>query len=141
MGYSLDKLLDMYDNNEIHFELQSRFNESFEYLKVKEDKYCNCKISNFILTNYKKYKLFDTQNHPSGIIGSYISNEICKHLDITLMDIDFFSQQDSNIMSLQWPDSLYMKNELEIDYIQDNSNSEYYKNLLILIYNNPTLVK
>ena len=136
-GYSLDKLLHMYDNNEFQFELQSRFDESIAYLKNKEDKYCNCKVSQFILTHYKKTRLFDTQNHPNGIVGSYISCEICKLLNIDFLDIDFFTQQNIYITSIKLLDSSYMNSELGLEYKIDNSNNDHYRNLIASIYAGP----
>ena len=35
----------MYDNNEISFDLQNRFNMSIKYLQKKELDYCNIKIT------------------------------------------------------------------------------------------------
>ena len=138
--YNLDKILELYDNQEFCFNLQNRFDTSLQYLQNKEDNYCNIKISNFIVTNYRKYKMFDTQNHPNGIIGSYIANEICKHLNITFTDIDFFSQGHIGIGDVYWRDSLYMKNELNLEFIF-NDDKIHYRNLIIKLYNNPELIK
>ena len=140
MGYSIDKILHMYNNKEICFDLHNRINKSLQYLKNKEDNYCNIKVSNFIYANYKTHKLFDTQNHPNGIIMSYVAKEISKFLNVEFPDIDFFLQKDVHVISLQWPDSLYMKTELELEFIIDD-NQEHYRNLIIMLYNNTSLIK
>ena len=142
IGYSIDKILNMYDTEDLCFDLKNRFNKSLQYLKNKEDNYCNIKVSDFISTNYKKYRLFDTQNHPNGIIGSYIAKEICNILNIEFPIIDFFSQQNINILQLKNIDSPYMEKELNLSFIQiDTTSANYYKNLIIQLYNNPTLIK
>lgn len=76
LGFSLNKILELFDKNELFFNQEKRFNKSLEYLITRET-FCNIKVSDFILKYYKDYRLFDTQNHPNGILGSYVAKEIC----------------------------------------------------------------
>jgi hypothetical protein len=114
-------------------------------MKINEDNYCDIKISDFILKNYKKYRLFDTQNHPNGIIISYIAKEICRILNVDFFpDIDIFSQENIHVMSLSWYDSIYMKKELDLQYIGHDINDDsknHYRDLIVKIFNNVSLIK
>lgn len=137
--FTLEEILDLYDNNKYDFELKERFEKSMMYL-IEKEKQCDIKISNLILNNYKNVRLFDTQNHPNGIIGSYIAKEICKLLKIEGLDIDIMTQGNIHITFLQWEDSFYAKRELDLKFIEKD-NKSHYRLLLIEIYNNPTLIK
>jgi hypothetical protein len=84
-GFSLEKILDKYDKNEIDFNYQERFKKTINILKEKE-KDTDVKVSQFIIDNYKKYKLFNYHNlidleitycnHPSNILITYYVNQI-----------------------------------------------------------------
>jgi len=80
----LEQILDLYDNNKIDFRYQERFDNTIKILQEKE-KLTDVKVSQFILDNYKKYKLFnyhtlttdDTHcNHPSNYLLLYYMNQI-----------------------------------------------------------------
>jgi len=138
-NYELKKILELYDNNLLNFDLQNRFEKSINYLKNKENKYCNIKISDFILDNYKNIRLFDTQNHPNGIILSYIYKKICEYVDYKT-EINEFSYKDAHIDTNCYPDSYLQNKELSINYnLVDNK--AYYKKLIIKLFNNPEIVK
>jgi hypothetical protein len=146
-GASLDKyrdrtlqdILELYDKGEYDFELKGRFEKSMNYL-IEKEALCDIKVSDMILHNYKHIRLFDTQNHPNGIIGAYMAKEICKFLKIDEPVIDEFTQANIVIQQLQWKDSLYAKRELNQEFIKEDNNA-HYRNLLIQLYNNPTLIK
>lgn len=145
LGYELDEIINMYDTGKLCFDLENRFHMSLKCMKLTEDNYCDIKISDFILKNYKKYRLFDTQNHPNGIIISYIAKEICRILNVDFFpDIDIFSQENIHVMSLSWYDSIYMKKELDLQYIGDDINDDsknHYRDLIVKIFNNTSLIK
>lgn len=129
-GKTLADLLEMYDNNTFDFLLDKRFESSMKHLIMNETK-CNIKVSNFIYKYYKKYNLFHSQNHPSGILISFISIEIMKLLGI-LYDIDVFSQ--NIIFGSTFPHSRYQKVELDLQYNIGDSN-DYYREKIIQVYN------
>lgn len=138
-GKDLDQILTMYDEGSICFDMKNRFETAIRYMKTKEDQYCNINITEFIKDNYQKYRLFDTQNHPTGIVASYVAKEICKIINTPFPDIDIFNQGHVHVISLQWPDSIYMKKELGLEI--SNDDTTHYRNLIIYLYNNPHLVK
>jgi hypothetical protein len=139
-GYDLNSILEKYDNGNLFFDLENRFEKSIKYLKSKEEKYCDIKVSDFICINYKKYRLFNTQNHITGIIGAYIAYKICDFLEIQAFDIDIFTQDYLNI-GQKWEDSFYMKSELNLKFTKINEGYSYYRDLIIKIYNDPTIIK
>jgi hypothetical protein len=140
-GATLDEILQMFNNNTLNFDLQNRFNNSIKYLQNKETQYCNITVSEFILAHYKTVRLFDTQNHPNGILGSFVATQICKLLNVDAPDICELSQQYiSTINGFTWPDSICMKNELGLEFITNNDNN-YYINNIKTVYNNPDLIK
>lgn len=140
-NYSLNQILKLYDNCELDFEMEKRFNYCIQYLKNKEDKYADIKVSNFIILHYKDIRLFDTQNHFNGILGAYIAKEICRILNIYIPNINEFVEYDKHIIPLFWKDSFYMKKELELEYVMKNEGNDHYRNLIINLYNCPELIK
>ena len=109
---------------------------------INREKICNIKVSNFILKNYKDYKLFNTQNHPNGILGSYVAKKICELLNVEFTDLNIFSQSNISILDLKYdiPDSIYSKRELSLKYTI-NDNTEYYKQLIIKVYHDTSIIK
>ena len=136
LGYSLETLLILYDNGLFSFDLKNRFKKSFDYLKEREDKYCNIKVSQFILDNYKKYELADTQNHITGILLSFTANQICDFLKITRSRENIFLDT-FHVNAMRWPNSIYSIKELEIEYINENYH-DYYKDYIKRIYSSTT---
>jgi hypothetical protein len=147
-GHTIDKyrneptvnIINLYDNNLYDFELRDRLYKSISYMKNKEELYCNIIVSDFIVTNYKKYPLFTTQNHPNGIVGSYVAHQICLFLNICSSYIDYSNNINKIIHPTKWLYSRYMKKELELEYdIEDNN--DYYRYILCRLYKFPELVK
>ena len=138
-NHTLEEVLYLYDNGHYDFELKKRFNESIKYL-IEKEKQCDIKISDMILNKYMHTRLFDTQNHPNGVIGAYMAKEICKYLKIEELDIDEFTQGDIHIIQLNWKDSFYAKKELNLEFINED-NKDHYRKLLIHLYKNPQLIK
>ena len=136
---TLQDILELYDKGEYDFELKERFEKSMNYLIEKETS-CDINISDMILRNYRGIRLFDTQNHPNGIIGAYMAKEICKFLKIDEPTIDEFTQGNIHVMPLQWKDSYYAKRELGLEFIKEDNN-DHYRDLLIRLYKNPALIK
>lgn len=139
-GYHLNYILNQYDNGLLKFDLENRFKKSIEYLKFKEDKYCDIKVSDFITTHYKDYRLFNTQNHITGIIGAYVANEIFILLKIEPLDISIFTEENISI-GVKWEDSYYMKSELGLKFSQIKEGYDYYRDLIIKLYNDPLKIK
>ena len=136
---NLDHILELYDSGNYDFELEKRFTKSMEYLKKKEDQFCNIKVSNFIMENYKNKPLFYTQNHPTETLLIYITDKIASLLEINKEEINYHNNYGTAI----WPNSIYMKKELEMNFINqdDNDGKYHYGNLLIHCYHHPELIK
>ena len=78
-GLSLNNILKLYDDNKINFKYEERKYKGINILKSKE-KTCDVKVSDFILENYKKEKLFYMPNHPTRIILKEMSKQILKKI-------------------------------------------------------------
>jgi len=139
-GLTLEEVLELYDTNKYNFNLQKRVDYCIGYMRRKEDLYCNIKVVDFIEKHYKTWKLFDTQNHPNGIIGLYIAKQICNLLSIQIPDQDEFECSHIKVIQFEWPHSRYMKQELGIEYAH-RDDSHYYKNNLFIVYKQQHLKK
>jgi hypothetical protein len=73
----------MLKNMRIDFNCRERFMSSINILRGNE-KECLCKVSDFILENYRKERLFYTQNHPSNLVLYYIIHQIFPKLFIPM---------------------------------------------------------
>jgi hypothetical protein len=135
-GMVIEEILELYDTNRYNFNLQNRVNYSIEYMRRKEESFCNIKVVDFIEENYKKWKLFDTQNHPNGIVGLYVAKQICHLLGVKEPYINEFTCQHISVIPFKWPDSRYIKQELRVEFPQED-DSQFYKNKLFAVYKQP----
>lgn len=142
-GFSLDSIHQLYDNNVISFQLKERYEKSLNYLILRE---ANCTIktmSAYIDKQKDTEPIFHTQNHPTPKTLYFLLGEICKCIQLHFgetfdFSIDSYDQEYIKING-QWKDSRYMKSELGLQYVEDNS--EYYKQLITLIYYRSSIVK
>ena len=74
---SLEDILELYNNNQIDFLYEKRWNHTNKILQDKE-KYCDIKISDFIKENFNKHRLFVIENHPTSIVFIHLVNKILK---------------------------------------------------------------
>ena len=134
-GNDLKKILKLYDENKIDFKYNDRKIEGINILKEKE-KTSDVKISDFILKNYKKKKLFYTQNHPTHIILEEMSKQILNILKINHIDFENYFKNKKYILehghSLIY--SKYDKKFHNFDYFVE-TNDKYIKKLIKQIYN------
>ena len=142
-GYSLDYIHQLYDNNVMSFQLKERYEASLNYLILRE---ANCTIktmSAYIDTQKNIEPIFHTQNHPTAKTLYFLLGEICKCIQGHFGETFDFSvdNYDHGYIKIngQWQDSRYMKSELGLNYVEDNS--ECYKQLITLIYYCPSLLK
>jgi hypothetical protein len=139
-GESLEHVLELYDTDQYNFNLKERVNYCIEYMRKKENLYCNIKVVDFIEHHWKKWKLFDTQNHPNGILGLYVTKQICKLLQLEEPNTNEFDCQRISVIPFAWPDSRYSKRELNLEY-EIGDDAEYYKNNLRMVYKQDHLKK
>ena len=150
-NYSLDEILNKYDNNEINFNLKKRFNECESYTKnleqfyILNSNYYNynvIEITPFIRNNYKKYKLFLSHCHPTTYVYVYITNKIIEilnnklNLNLELYNIfnrEYIIDIIPGIDPYTFQDSKYIIQELNVEYI-NNTNENYFKNIIKSMY-------
>lgn len=94
-NYTLEEVLQLYDDNAIDFNYESRFKHGIDILKSKEE-VCDVKISDFIINNYKKYNLFTMPNHPTKYVFKEMTKQILKIINnnfdenyINMIDDDY----------------------------------------------------
>ena len=122
-GYSNSEIINLYYSGQLNFDLQSRFDFCLEFMKTKELS-CDISASDFIKENIKKYRLFDTQNHPSEILIGYVVNQILEILNID-RKLDIFKIKRYIINSTCYSDSIYMSQELKLEYIKNDLEQSY----------------
>jgi hypothetical protein len=138
-GVSKEDIIRLYDSHLLNFHLKERLNYCLRFMLEKEQN-CNIKASTFIEQNLKKIRLFDTQNHPTEKLLGYISNEILKCLNYT--EIDYLNLErfiiNGESGKFGFEDSIYMKKELNLEYL-DNIDETNYKKITIEYIENPEL--
>ena len=73
--FSLEQVIDMYNNGEINFNYEKRLINNLMILKDKEKK-CNIIVSDFIEENIKHIELFLNQGHPTTPLFVHCANQI-----------------------------------------------------------------
>lgn len=133
-GYSLEQILKLFSQNQIDFDYENRFNKSIETLKKKEE-LCDVKISEFIVQNIRKHRLFLTQNHPTTCVFVHCVNQILSLLD-TNYKYDEFAYPD-NVVELpgEWPHTSYDIAYWNFEYRVSNISNKWYEKHIINIYN------
>ncbi len=137
-GYSKTDIINLYERGDLYFELKERFEYCMKFMEEKEKK-CEIKASQFIIDNIKNIRLFDTQNHPTEKLHGFISNQILKYLNFN-HEIDYLNLERFTINGdpgkFSFEDSIYMKKELNFNYLSD-FNETNYRNILIRYVDNP----
>lgn len=119
-GYTLPDILNKYDANEIDFRYKERFDNTIAILKNKEIE-TDVKVSQFIIDNHKKYRLFNYHNfidldctfasHPSNILINEYANQILKLMELNqvhyegdelLIATTLVSRYDINYYNYEW---------------------------------------
>jgi len=138
-GKTLSDIIEMYYDNTINFKYKERFESSLLTLQEKEKK-CDVQVSEFILNNIKKQKLFLTQNHPTPYLFQHVSEKIINIIKtkFTTFINDILSFTDQNhLPSTRWP---ICKNDIlfwNFEYIDkaDIDADQYYIEIISKYYN------
>jgi hypothetical protein len=109
-GYSLCKIIDMYNKFELDFRYKARSVDSKAALKEKE-KVCDIKVIDFINEELGNLKLFLTQNHPTSAIFTCMVNQILNLIGIQ-GDLNY-KNFDENYSKLP---GVYKYNKYDIKY-------------------------
>lgn len=108
-GHSLKQILKMFRRKQIDFKYAERFKQNIEILEEKE-KQCDLVVSDYIVENVRKRKLFLTQNHPTTCVFIHCVNQILEKLGADYsFNADDFPDNVAGF-SKGWPQS---KNDLE----------------------------
>ncbi len=134
-GFSLDEVLEMYNQNSIDFDYKNRFNKSIEILKNKEE-ICDIKVSEFIKTNIKRHKLFLTQNHPTSYIFIHCVNQILLILGIDYKYNEFSFPENIGKFSGDYPHTTYDAEYWKFEYKINIINNNWYIDDIKTIFNN-----
>lgn len=105
-GYSLKRIIRMFCAEEIDFEFERRFQKSLEILKQRET-VTDLKVSDYILKNIRKEKIFLTQNHQTSNFYLYCTNQILKYLGLSAMDSSIHFHPNETGLPDCWPQSPY----------------------------------
>lgn len=110
-----------------------------EILKENE-KTTDIKVTDFILENYKKYRLFLSKDHPTSIIFIYCANKILEHLNLEKLNLDLeenycnlpdseYHRQDN-----KWPITKQCAYELDLSYNDGTEADLFFKQMLTYLY-------
>jgi hypothetical protein len=151
-GYSIANILKMYDDNLLNFNQVNRFNNSLQHmeknenimrnnLNIKSIKQHNIYLTDFIKNNYKNYDLFVTHLHPASYIYYYIANELLYNYKSIRPYVDIFNNNKifngmAGNVSENFKHSKYSILELSLSFNNILIDDEYYKDMIIKIYNN-----
>jgi Polysaccharide biosynthesis enzyme WcbI len=117
-GYSLKRIINMFCTEAIDFEFGRRFKKSMEILKQKE-KVTDLKVSDYILKNISKEKIFLTENHQTSTFYIYCTNQILKHLGFSAMDSSKHFHPNEAGLPDCWPQSPYEAKYYKYEYPLD----------------------
>lgn len=133
-GEGFKSLVQRFCSLSICFDFEKRFSNSKQRLIYNEIN-TDIKISDFILKNIHKEKLFLTQNHPTSIVFSYLVNQILSFLNVPSIPCDYSNINAANLPGY-WPISPYDSNYYNFSYqkIPDDSWKFFYSFLIAKIY-------
>jgi len=136
-GFSLRKVLRMYDRGNIDFEFGIRFQTCLNILKERE-KTCDVKVSKFIEENIKKHRLFFTQNHPTPRVHVYVVNQILRLLNPNNAPvIEVSDYPENSFMDIQpgvWPSTDYERKFWKFSYEETHRGPAFYRKHIRRIY-------
>lgn len=127
-GVSLERILKMYEEGELDFGTKKRYEESIRRMREKES-VCTIQAVDFILEHVKTTRLFDTINHPNGIVLAHVANKIFEVLGIDMKYEEFYYKH-IRIHGF-WAYNPYMKTEIGLEYSEPCQD---YKHFLIGLY-------
>ena len=111
-GMNIKKIVGLFCAGKIDFEFDKRFQRSLAILKKKEE-ITDVKVSEYILKNLGKIKLFLTQNHQTSNLYVYCVNQVLSILGIpSLNPLSNFHHNEAKLPDC-WPQSPY-----EVKYFQ-----------------------
>lgn len=77
------KLHRAYANGQIDMNLAARLERSFRTISEVEAQFCDIKIHDFLLENYREYPVLYAINHPTQIVLAEMLKQLCDKLDLS----------------------------------------------------------
>ncbi|MEE9910730.1 MAG: hypothetical protein K4571_03300 [Deltaproteobacteria bacterium] len=105
-GHSLRQIIDMLCAEAIDFEFERRFQRSMEILRQHEAE-TDLQVSDYILKNITKEKIFLTQNHQTSAFYIYCINQILGRLGFSPLDPTGPFHPNETGLPDCWPQSPY----------------------------------
>ena len=114
-GYSTREIVQQFLSLSIDFRFGERFEKSFSILKEKEA-VADVKVTEYILANISKEKLFLTQNHPSSNLLLHCVNQLLSFLDFSPLSKGAITHLNEAGLPNCWPTSPYDKEYYNFQY-------------------------
>jgi hypothetical protein len=132
-NYSLEKIYDLYDNNQIDFLYGHRWNNTNSILSNNEIG-CDLKILDFIKNNFSTERLFNIENHPTSIIFINLVNQILIKLDKNILEINEYGFDDAQLGGFLEYDNTANEYFKFKSFTYSNNVNKYYKKIIENIY-------
>jgi hypothetical protein len=124
-GVSLKSVVDLLCEERIDFQFEQRFQHTLSVLKQKEQE-TDVIMSDFIIRNIQRGKLFLTAAHPTSAVFIHCVNQILERLGFTLLPGTLpYHPNEANLPDC-WPTSPYEKTFYR--YAYQNDWRSFYKN-------------
>ena len=117
-GFSLAKIINMFCAEQIDFEIDRRFQRSIAILKQKEQA-TDVKVTEYILTNLGKEKLFLTQNHQTTAFYTYCVNQMLLKLGYNSLNTETKYHPNEAQLPDCWPQSPYETKIFHYQFISE----------------------
>ncbi len=90
---------------------------------AKRESNLSVKVSSFIRENYQQYHLFNTQNHPSDILGFHVVNQILKLLKIPILAQDLLTKNPQRWILNKFQIPIYpsVAKHLKLNFIEKDT--------------------
>jgi len=123
-GKTADQIVDILSDTDFYTPefLLNNIDHTLKELAQRESS-LSVKVSSFIRENYQKYHLFNTQNHPSDLLGFYVVNQILKLLNISVLTQDLLTinLNQSVLNKFQIPIYPSVAKHLKLNFIDDST--------------------
>lgn len=133
-GLSYSDIVHLYDSNSINFNYKSRWDKILKVLQLKEQ-HTDVKVFDFIVSNYKKHKLFVDPSHPTSILVKYMVDQILTKLGFSTYTYDKVLKTEISYNNIPYDKSA--RDFFGFEFLDDDElDSQFYKNLIEQVITN-----
>ena len=130
------EIISLYKDNKIDFNYKNRFLENIKRMRCKE-KICDVKVVDFILKNYKIYKLMYLHVHPDKRILDHIAKQVLNLLDIKEYIVNHNTEFNKIFGGKGYPYHQTAIEHFNFPFKSENISQNYYLDLInIILYKN-----